>query len=87
MCSVPLDPGGEVRGYSVGCTLGMLDTSPFRAALCMSIGSLQKKKMHFGAGVFWMWRDVFFFFERARPAASMRPACLIYLSTSRSPTE
>ena len=24
----------------------------------------------------------FFFFERARPAASMRPPCLIYLSTS-----
>ena len=24
----------------------------------------------------------FFFFERTRPAASMRPACLIYLSTS-----
>ena len=26
--------------------------------------------------------DFFFFFERARPAASMRPPCLIYLSTS-----
>ena len=25
---------------------------------------------------------VFFFFERPRPAASMRPPCLIYLSTS-----
>ena len=24
----------------------------------------------------------FFFFERARPAPSMRPPCLIYLSTS-----
>ena len=24
----------------------------------------------------------FFFFERARPAASMRPPCLIYISTS-----
>ena len=36
--------------------------------------------------VFWVRRDfVFFqrfFFERTRPAASMRPPCLIYLSTS-----
>ena len=28
--------------------------------------------------------DFFFFFEHARPAASMRPPCLIYLSTSTS---
>ena len=37
-------------------------------------------------GVFWVRRDFvffrFFFFERTRPAASMRPPCLIYLSTS-----
>ena len=41
-------------------------------------------------GVFWVGRIFsgcvfsfcFFFFERARPAASMRPPCLIYLSTS-----
>ena len=41
-------------------------------------------------GVFWVRRDffviiiifVFFLFERTRPAASMRPPCLIYLSTS-----
>ena len=38
-------------------------------------------------GVFWMrWNFVFFFvlffFERTRPAASMTPPCLIYLSTS-----
>ena len=26
--------------------------------------------------------SIFFFFERTRPAASMRPPCLIYLSTS-----
>ena len=42
-------------------------------------------------GVFWMRRDFsclvrvcfVFFFERTRPAASMRPSCLIYLSTSK----
>ena len=38
-------------------------------------------------GVFWVRRNfwcffVFFFSERTRPAASMRPPCLIYLSTS-----
>ena len=32
MCSGPLDPGGEVRGCSVGCTIGMSDIAPFRAA-------------------------------------------------------
>ena len=28
MCSDPLDPGGEKRGCSLGCTLGMSDISP-----------------------------------------------------------
>ena len=39
-------------------------------------------------GVFWVGRifsffffSIFFFFERTRPAESMRPPCLIYLST------
>ena len=49
-----------------------------------------------GAELLWIWWCVlvgadsvvisffvfFFFFERTRPAASMRPPCLIYLSTS-----
>ena len=34
------------------------------------------------AGFFGVLFFVFFFFERARPAASMRPPCLIYFSTS-----
>ena len=29
-----------------------------------------------------LYQVVFFYFERTRPAASMRPPCLIYLSTS-----
>ena len=29
MCSDTLNPGGEVRGCSVGCILGMSDVSPF----------------------------------------------------------
>ena len=35
-------------------------------------------------GVFWVGRifSIFFFFERTRPAASMRTPCLIHLSTS-----
>ena len=35
-------------------------------------------------GVFWVGAvfSFFFFFERTRPAASMRPPCLIYLSAS-----
>ena len=29
MCSDTVNPGGEVRGCSVGCLLGMSDVSPF----------------------------------------------------------
>ena len=29
MCSDPVYPGGEVRRYSVGCTIAMSDVSPF----------------------------------------------------------
>ena len=35
-----------------------------------------------GADFFVFFFSIFFFSERTRPAASMRPACLIYLSTS-----
>ena len=28
MCSDPLDPGGEVRGCSLGCTFGVSDIPP-----------------------------------------------------------
>ena len=34
-----------------------------------------------GAAGFRVFFSRLFFFERTRPAASMRPACLIYLST------
>ena len=37
MCSDPFDPGREVRGCSVGCTLGMSDVSPFRAAAALDV--------------------------------------------------
>ena len=37
MCSDPLDPGEEVRGCSVGCTLGMSDTSPFRVTAALNV--------------------------------------------------
>ena len=48
MCSDPLDPGGEVRGCFVGCTLGMLDISPSRVpAACRSIWSFQHLKNAF----------------------------------------
>ena len=37
MCSEPLDLGGEVRGCSVGCTLGMSDVSTFHAATAFDV--------------------------------------------------
>ena len=36
----------------------------------------------FGGAIFFVFFSVLFFFERTRPAASMRLPCLIYLSTS-----
>ena len=40
MCSGTLDPGGEVRGCSVGCILGMPEISPsvFIGAACEYMG-------------------------------------------------
>ena len=35
-----------------------------------------------GAADFFVFLSFFFFFEHPRPAASMRPLCLIYLPTS-----
>ena len=38
--------------------------------------------MFLGAAGFRVFFRLLFFFERTRPASSMRPSCLIYLSTS-----
>ena len=40
---------------SVGCTLGMSDVSPFRAAAALDVHTEfpEEKKKHFQAGVFW----------------------------------
>ena len=56
MCFDPLDPGGEVRGCSVGDTLDMSNTSPFRVAAALNVHREfpKLKKMHFEAGVFWV---------------------------------
>ena len=37
MCSDPLDPGGEVRGSSVGCTIGMSDILAIRVAAALDL--------------------------------------------------
>ena len=49
MCSDTLDPGGEVRGCSVGCILGMTEVSPsvFIAAASRYMGFLELKKCFF----------------------------------------
>ena len=54
MCSDPVDPGGEVRGCSVGCILGMSDVSPFAfiAAATRYMGFTRSKEMLFHPGVF-----------------------------------
>ena len=42
MCSDPLDPGGEVPGCSVGCTLDMSHISPFRVAAALNVHTLRE---------------------------------------------
>ena len=52
MCSDTLDPGGEVRGCSVGCILGMPEISPsvLIAAAIRYMGFLELKKCFFKGG-------------------------------------
>ena len=40
MCSDPLDPGGKVRGCSVGCKLGMSDVLSFRSAAALDVHTM-----------------------------------------------
>ena len=68
MCSDTRNPGGEERGCSVGCMLGMPEISPFMfiAASTRYIGFLELKKCFFKRGglgaaefrVFWLRRYV-----------------------------
>ena len=51
MCSGPPDPGGEVGGCSVGCTIGMSDIAPFRAAAALNVHTVfPDKKKSFSSG-------------------------------------
>ena len=64
MCSDPLDPDGEVRGCSVGCTIGMSDISASRVLQPRNVpsGVSRTKKMHFQAGMLYeVWRMSCFF--------------------------
>ena len=72
MCSDTLDPGGEVRGCSVGCILGIPEVSPsvFIAAASRDMGFLELKKIFFKRGcfgcgaIFWCsdWHKIAIFF-------------------------
>ena len=77
MCSDPLDLGGEVRGYPVGCTLGMSDVTHlvFIVAAGSSIGVSRTKKKHFEAGVFWTRRD-FLVFRLAQSLSFVALHCM-----------
>ena len=46
VCSAPVDPSGDARGCSVGCILGMPETSPFvfTVATRRCMGFLEIKK-------------------------------------------
>ena len=72
VCSAPVDPGGEVRGCSVGRILGMPETSPlvFTVATRRYMGFLELKKCFakrgcFGyGGTFWCsdWHEIVILF-------------------------
>ena len=81
MCSDTLSPGGEVRGCSVGCILGMPEISPFVSIAEASryMEFLELKKRFFKWGYFgWGGISCFFgtsvcvplIFERAGGGAS-----------------
>ena len=68
MCSDTLDPGGEVRGCSVGLVVGMSGTAPFVfilvAGRSMGFLQLKTKSMLFQGGVLWVRRDFVLFSYR-----------------------
>ena len=73
MCSDTLDPGGEVRGCSVGCILGMPEIPPFvfiAASYLVYMRFLELKKCFFKRGcfgcgeIFWCsdWHEIVILF-------------------------
>ena len=64
MCSDLLDPDGDDRGCSVGCTVGVWDIAPLVLIIVAGrcIGFLQLKKCFFQAGVWYEVRRNFVFF-------------------------
>ena len=75
MCSDTLDPGGEVRGCSVGCILGMPEISPsvFIAAASRYMEFLELKKCFFKRGCFGCGViSCFFNVGQARPSVRVR---------------
>ena len=61
MCSDTLDPGGEVRGCSMGCTIAMSDTFREGPARRSIERVSTNKKVFSDVGVFWMRWDSFVF--------------------------
>ena len=63
MCSDTLNPGGEMRGCSVGCMLGMPEMSPFVfIALSYQVHGISRtKEILVQAGVFGVNRNFLVF--------------------------
>ena len=84
MCSDPLDPGGEVRGCCVGCTLGMSHISPLPVAAALKVHrefpELKKcffKRVCFGCAGYGVFLS--FFFLRTHTVCYRYEAPLPYL--------
>ena len=75
MCSDPVDSGGEVRSYSVGCTIGMWDMAPLVLIITADRykGFLELKKMLFQAGCCgYGGISCFFHVGQAQPSVRVR---------------
>ena len=53
MCSDPVDPGGEVRGCSLGCTIAMSNVSPLEFIMRPFFAYKAKKPLHTGVRTGW----------------------------------
>ena len=81
-CTKPISTNpGSMEAGEYGLTRGTCFVAR-RVEVVAVTGLLWISWCVLGGAIFFVFFSVLFFFERTRPAASMRLPCLIYLSTS-----
>ena len=90
-CSGAQYPDEYVRGWSVGCTIGVSETSASRVQQSRNVlsGVSRTKKVHFQAGVLYELRRSFVFFlmsdKHERRYVSVHVACGFTLKVTSKP--